>query len=652
MIRMPDGKVVYEYVGDTSGIDKANNDAESKIKSSSKKIEDTAKSAGKSIGDEAEKTTSKTTGKLSGLASGAALAIGGAFTAATLSAAAFGKKGIELASDLNEVQNVVDTTFGQNAEKVNAWAKSAAENFGESELQAKKYASTLGAMVKSMGLTSDQTEQMSTKLAGLAGDFASFYNLDPDEAFEKIRAGISGETEPLKELGINMSDANLQAYALSQGMTTQVSKMTQAQQATLRYNYLLSVSKDAQGDFAKTSGSFANQQRILSMQFDSLAATVGQTLLPVLTETMGFLTKSLSDPAVSNTLKGFFEQISSIAQQALPGLLKAFGQLAPVFMQLVSGLLPPLMQTVSTLAPLIVSIAQEALPPLMDLVKMLLPPIMQIAKEVLPALGEIIKQLLPPLMEFWKTLLPPLLDIIKALLPPLLQIIQAVLPSLVELLKGIAPIMRELAPVISWLAGLIGDNLGAAFKNIEPIITGVMKILSGLIKFVKDVFKGDWKSAWEDIKGVFKGVWDTLGAVVKLPINTIIDGINSFIKGLDKVKVPDWVPLFGGKAINIPPIPKLAKGGLAFRPQQVVVGDNPNASVDPEVIAPLSKLSGLITQSLSGMFSGVSGSSVNTRYINNSVTKAPVQNFYGPVNLADKGSAEASLQQSQFLSPL
>ena len=125
---------------------------------------------------------------------------------------------------------------------------------------------------------------MSMSITGLAADFASFYNLKHDEAFEKIRAGISGETEPLKQLGINISVANLEAYALSQGINTAYNKMSQAEQATLRYNYLMSVSANAQGDFARTSGSYANQMRIAQLNIQNFSTSIGSQLLPIITE--------------------------------------------------------------------------------------------------------------------------------------------------------------------------------------------------------------------------------------------------------------------------------------------------------------------------------------------------------------------------------
>lgn len=193
----------------------------------------------------------------------------------------FGKQAVKLASDIQEVQNVIDVTFGSGAAKIEEFAQSAAEAFGLSELSAKQYAGTMGAMLKSSGLATSAAQDMSIALSGLAGDLASFYNLNTDEAFEKIRSGISGETEPLKQLGINMSVANLEAYALSKGITKSYKSMSQAEQVLLRYNYLLSVTTDAQGDFARTSGSFANQIRILQLNFDQLKIAVGNALIPI-----------------------------------------------------------------------------------------------------------------------------------------------------------------------------------------------------------------------------------------------------------------------------------------------------------------------------------------------------------------------------------
>lgn len=267
-----DGKVIYKIEGDNSQALKALDEFEKEANKTGDRFEDTVKDTM----DGAESTVSTTAAKI-------AKAIGSAFV--TKQIIEFGKAAVGVASDLNEVQNVVDTTFGtEGAIKVNEWARNAAEAFGESELQAKQFTSTLGAMFKSMGVGQADMEEMSMSLAGLAGDMASFYNLDPTEAFEKLRSGISGETEPLKQLGINMSVANLEAFALSEGITTAYNSMTQAEQATLRYQYIMSATADAQGDFADTSDSLANQQRILQLEIQTLAAEIGQDLMPIAQE--------------------------------------------------------------------------------------------------------------------------------------------------------------------------------------------------------------------------------------------------------------------------------------------------------------------------------------------------------------------------------
>ena len=140
------------------------------------------------------------------------------------------------------------------ADQAYKFASTATKQFGLSELAAKNYSGTMMAMLNASGVAQESAAKMSTTLAGLAGDLASFYNIDTDTAFYKLRAGISGEIEPLKQLGINLSVANLQEYALSQGITTAYNSMTQAQKAMLRYNYIMSVTSAQQGDFARTAG--------------------------------------------------------------------------------------------------------------------------------------------------------------------------------------------------------------------------------------------------------------------------------------------------------------------------------------------------------------------------------------------------------------
>ena len=203
------------------------------------------------------------------------------------------KDAIDYASDLTEVQNVVDTVFGDNS-AVDAWAKTTLNAFGLNELSAKRFAGTMGAMLESSGLTGGAVQDMSTSLTELAGDMASFYNLDAEDAFAKIRSGISGETEPLKQLGINMSVANLEAYALAQGIEKSYNEMSQAEQVALRYGYLMNATANAQGDFARTSDSFANQTKLLKENWQEFTGSIAADALPVLAVGISMLNDAVS----------------------------------------------------------------------------------------------------------------------------------------------------------------------------------------------------------------------------------------------------------------------------------------------------------------------------------------------------------------------
>lgn len=236
--------------------------------------------------------------------------------AAGIGFAKLAKDAVAFASDLTEVQNVVDTTFGAAATaEINEWAQTTLDGFGLNELSAKQYAGTMGAMLKSSGITGDGLREMSMRVTELAGDMASFYNLSGDEAFAKIRSGLSGEAEPLKQLGINMSVANLEAYALAQGMNTAYSEMSQAEQVALRYEYLMHAASDASGDFAKTSGSFSNQQKLLQENWTALTGELAANTLPILAVVFSTLNDGM----------GILRENIDVIGPLLLGLLSIFG---------------------------------------------------------------------------------------------------------------------------------------------------------------------------------------------------------------------------------------------------------------------------------------------------------------------------------------
>lgn len=446
-----------------------------------------------------------------------------------------GRNGLQLASDLTEVQNVVDKTFGDSAGSINRWSKNALMNYGLAELSAKKYSSTLGAMLKSSGLSEKNTLEMSQALTGLAGDFASFYNLAQDDAFDKIRAGIAGETEPLRQLGINMTVANLEAYALSKGIKTSYEKMDQASQVALRYSYLMEKSKDAQGDFAQTQGSYANQQRLLTTNLNQLSSTIMSKVLPILTKYVQ---------------KGN-EWIRSIANS--PDKLEMIQNGVVKAANTIVGLGEAALRTAGfirdnwwIIEPMIWGITGA-----------------MVAWNVATKAGMVIHAL----TKAW-------------------QIGSAVM---MMFQSG-----ASLATVAQWAlnAAMTANPIGLIIVGIGALIAGIVLLYKNWDK-VMSFFGWAANGAAEGIKIAFGGVGKFFGFVFENTFG-LIKGYfglyariaNFVISGLNKVQfnVPDWVPLIGGKhvGINIPLIPTFANGGFANQPS--IFGE-----AGPEAAIPLKR---------------------------------------------------------------
>lgn len=194
-----------------------------------------------------------------------------------------GKDALEAASNLQEIQNVVDVTFPEMSKQINQFAKDAAKTAGLSETMAKEYAGTFGTMARSMGYTEEEAYKLSTAMTQFTGDLASFRNLSQDEAFKKLQAVFTGETESLKELGVVMTQTNLDAYALANGFGKTTSEMTEQEKVALRYQYVMDQLSAAQGDYVRTSDSWANQTKNFQLQLENLMTTIGSGLIELLT---------------------------------------------------------------------------------------------------------------------------------------------------------------------------------------------------------------------------------------------------------------------------------------------------------------------------------------------------------------------------------
>jgi hypothetical protein len=253
----------------------------------------------------------------------------------TLPVIAAGGAAIKFATDYEESLNKVDVAFKSSSKQVQEFAKTSLKSFGIAEGTALDMAALFGDMATSMGLNTKEAADMSTALVGLAGDLASFKNIGIGQATTALNAIFTGETESLKMLGIVMTEANLEAYALSQGIRTNIKDMTQAEKVQLRYSYVMQQTTNAQGDFARTGGGAANQTRIFQESLKQLAQQFGAVILPLFTK---IITKVNEWVAKFSSLSEGTKKIIIV----VAGLAAAIGPLLVTLGFLVSTIIPAL----------------------------------------------------------------------------------------------------------------------------------------------------------------------------------------------------------------------------------------------------------------------------------------------------------------------
>lgn len=271
----------------------------------------------------------------------------------------FALDGIDLASDLAETQSAVEQIFGPATAAINEFASTANSALGQTQQQALDATKTFGALGQAAGLTGDDLSGFSTELVTLATDLASFNNTDVDTALTALRSGLSGESEPLRQFQVFLNDAKLKQAALTLGIYDGSGALTDQQRILAAYQVILESTTNQQGDFAKTSGGLAGQQKILAAAFQDVQTKLGTALLPVMTE--------LTTLAVNDLIP----VLSDLIDQIGPVLADSLTESLPAFKELVLAIAP--------LIPQLVTLGIEALPPLLDLFILLAPLLIDVA---------------------------------------------------------------------------------------------------------------------------------------------------------------------------------------------------------------------------------------------------------------------------------
>ena len=306
------------------------------------------------------------------------------------------------------------------------------------------------------------------------------------------------------------------------------------------------IKRQAEVALLPLASTIANALTDLAPVISDLFTQIGPLITQATEMAMPFITEFLD--GIYALLPEITPYIMDFANQILPILGEFVGQLLPPLLSLIKNLLPPLMSIISSILPVVT-----------DLLLQILPMAFQICDMILPLIVNLIDQLVPVVMPLLDICMMLLRDAILPLLPPLIQIIHSLIPPLIT-------IIQALMPPIQYLAYLFTNLLGSAIQMIMPYIQHLIGYFSNLIDFISNIFTGNWSAAWENVKNIFSHAFGALAELVKMPINAVIGIINSVIGAINSVgfKIPDWVPVVGGKGftIDIPKIPMLATGGF------------------------------------------------------------------------------------------
>lgn len=297
----------------------------------------------------------------------------------------------------------------------------------------------------------------------------------------------------------------------------------------------------------KAGADLTDALSILDRSTGALKNSIGGALMPIVQK-------------LAEMITGSMPKIQSLISQFTPIIENLFDIILPLLQTVIDDIIPTVISLLGTLLPVVSDIIKSVLPIVIKLLQQLLPPFVQIVSQILPLVIKLITPLLPLLSPILD-LLTPLLNMILALLPPLIEIINQILPPIISLLTTVLTnVLPPLQQAFSAVASVITSVFQSALNNLKPIIENVKGYFQGIIDFVTGVFSGNWSKAWNGVKSIFSNIVSGFGNILKYPINSIIDGINGFIRSINKIKIPDWVPGVGGKSLNIGTIPKLKRG--------------------------------------------------------------------------------------------
>lgn len=465
-----------------------------------------------------------------------------ALTATAKTMNAYGVSGEEAMSKIQKVliqtQNKGITTVGELG-SVLAQVTPTAASFGVSFEQ-------VGAALANMTAQGTPTAQATTQLNSLIAELA--------KSGTTAANNLSKAAEGTKYAGMSFSDMMAAGVPLNDVLDLMGNYAAENSLSMIDMFSSIEAGKASLALSGKNSAVFTENLAAMSTETD----VVGEAFDKISDTSAEKFNKILN--RLQNAAVELFVQLEPVISDLLPVLSDLLMQMIPPVTDMVTQLMPILSDLLSQLMPVITEVVSAVLPVLIELLNKILPPVMTI-----------LEKLLPPLLQLFEALMP-ILDVLLSLLDPILDLLIALLNPIVNLINGaLTPLVKALQPIIDLIGKYVIvqlKSMGEAFKNVFTYVSGVVQnsistisnVLNGLISFVKNIFTGNWKGAWDAVKSIFSSIWEGIKNAFKLPVNWIIDGINKFLGGINGIKVPDWVPLVGGKDFSIPLIPRLKKG--------------------------------------------------------------------------------------------
>lgn len=555
-------------------------------------------------------------------------------TAVTLPLLGIGTAATKMAMDAVESENLFEVAMGAVAGDARKWSEETSKALGLNAYNVRNNMATYNAMLTSMGLTSDESLKMSEGLTQLSYDMASFYNLKPEEAFDKLKSGISGEAEPLKALGILVNDNTIKTYAYANGIAKQGEQLTEAQKVQARYGAIMEATKNAQGDLARTMDSPTNKLRIMKEQAQQIGIQFGQILIPILEKLIAII-KPLMDrfQGLSKEQQEMIVKIALVAAAVGPVLLivgkvvSVIGTITTAF-GAVSGAMAAAGGASGAVGAAIaaitgpVGIAIAAVAGFIAIFVLLFKnnetfrnsviTVWNQIKTIMAGVFEAIKLLIQTFVQvagaIWQKYGADIVTVISADF----NVIASVVTTVLNVIKNIIQIVTSLIKG-DWQGVWEGvKNLTQNLWNgIQSVISGVLNLIKGIISVETGFVKNTISGAWNTVKSVTSSIWQGIKSAIETPINAAkntvknaIDTIVGFFRNikLPEIKIPQiklpHFELTGKFSLSPPQVPKLSvnwysTGGIFSSPSVIGVGE-----AGTEAVVPVEKLDELMARAL------------------------------------------------------